>query len=83
MKAQFISTILLAAGMMGGGMFLHSKFFTKDCICNPPEIPACPPCPQPLIKMQNLEVEKLKNVRGGFYYSPTFTGSFLLCDSIK
>lgn len=80
MKAQIVSTILFVAAAFFAGGFLHSKLMVKDCIC---EAPIIPPCPQPLIKMQNLEVEKLKNVRGGFYYSPTFTGSFLLCDSIK
>lgn len=80
MKAQIISTLVAFAVAFFAGILIQSKYLTKDCICNAPIIP---PCPQPLVKIQSLDVDKLKSIKGGFYFSPSYTGNFVLCDSIK
>ncbi len=60
--------VFLAGGI--GGLVLQQKLTPTIEI---PQCPACS-CPEPAVKMQNIEIEKMKGLKS-FNYSPQFSGS--------
>jgi hypothetical protein len=65
--------------MMGG-------FFTYKYTIKTPKCPdlVCPTvnCP-PNVNVQQLDLDKIKKIKGDFTYSPTFTGTIIFTDSCR
>lgn len=75
---MYIKIIAIAVGVVAiflGGMFTNYKL-QKAPVLNCPTIviPPCPPCP-PALKVQSLDVDKLRKIKGGFTFAPTYTGN--------
>ncbi len=74
-----IPVITLLVGV-AGGMFTGAKI-QKAPVCNCPELPTIniPKCP-PLVRIQSIDVEKLRKVKGDFVFAPVYNGSVYMVD---
>lgn len=70
-----ILPVIISVVIFLGGLFTGFKL-TKDPICNCPEI-VIPPCP-PAVKVQSLDLESVKKIKGNFTFSPTYSGTIYI-----
>lgn len=76
-------TIAICVISFGGGMLTHAKLFDKEIKIPPcPEIPKCPPTN----KIQTIDFNKLKRIKGNVTIEQVFNGDVYLVtenDTIK
>lgn len=71
----FLPYILLPVAFLGGIMY-------EKHTSNPPAV-TVPPCPDAVLKVQSLDIGDLKRIRGGFTYAPQYSGTIVVCDTMK
>lgn len=75
-----ISVIIIFGGGLLTGFKLQKPVTVKcpDLIETP-----CPPCP-PSIKVQSLDLDGVRKIKGSFTFSPVYNGDvYMVSDSVK
>lgn len=77
MKKYLIHILISLAGFVAGLATEKATRGTATLSC-----PDYPKCPDALLQVQTLDMEALKKIRGGFTYSPTYSGTIVFCDTL-
>lgn len=76
--------VIIGLVLFGGGLLTGFKL-QKDVIVKCPDLieTPCPPCP-PSIKVQSLDLDGVRKIKGSFTFSPVYNGDvYMVSDSIK
>lgn len=78
--------IIGALIVFGGGLFTGFKLQKPPVV----KVPVCPECPDlihkcpPTIKVQTLDLDKVRKIKGDFTFSPVYNGDvYMVKDTTK
>jgi hypothetical protein len=76
MMRKYLTYLLVGLACFVAGMAVEKV--TRGAV----NVPPCPDCPDALLQVQTLDLEQVKKIRGDFTFSPTYSGTIYLCDTL-